>query len=30
VADPDNAAVKAAEDRAGQPQLLSPGTGTSV
>lgn len=30
VADPDNAAVKAAEDRAGQPQLLSPGTGTSI
>ena len=30
VADPDNAAVKAAEDRAGQPQLLTPGTGTSI
>jgi tetratricopeptide (TPR) repeat protein len=30
VADPDNAAVKAAEDRLGQPQLLSPGTGTSI
>jgi tetratricopeptide (TPR) repeat protein len=30
VADPDNAAVKAAEDRAGQPQLLAPGPGTSV
>jgi tetratricopeptide (TPR) repeat protein len=30
VADPDNAAVKAAEDRAGTPQLLTPGTGTSI
>lgn len=30
LADPDNAAVKAAEKRAGAPQLLNPGAGTSV
>ncbi len=30
IADPDNAAVKAAEKRAGAPQLLTPGAGTSV
>jgi tetratricopeptide (TPR) repeat protein len=30
LADPDNAAVKAAEKRVGTPQLLNPGSGTSV
>lgn len=30
IADPDNAAVKAAEKRLGAPQLLTPGAGTSV
>jgi tetratricopeptide (TPR) repeat protein len=30
LADPDNAAVKAAEKRAGAPQLLNPGAGTAV
>ena len=30
IADPDNAAVKAAQKRAGAPQLLTPGSGTSI
>ena len=30
IADPDNALVKAAEQRAGAPQLPDTGTGTSI